>query len=730
MTESLSEKKHGLSKLAKQGGDCPSPPPQRGSTQPTVISGSSALVRDEPVSNAPGPHSSGKARDGCDCKATSLDWANYQSDSDSDCPKERSTQRKRPRIESGPPSPEGSFIDGAWPQIVSRVGDSGVQPLTPKLCPRFLVVESDTPDHPLSRCNIFAVNTWFKGVSTQLVGRVSKAGTGFLVDCPSERVARLLLGRNGSKFISLTVRVSAHRSLNSSKGVIWCPDLEGIEEEEILANLRSEGVSRVERCFKKKGGIKVPTHTLFLTFDNPSLPEYIVISCFLKVKVSLFVPRPLQCYTCFRFGHPSSKCKKKEDPVCGRCGHGVHEGACTEAAVCPNCKGSHAPNSKQCPVYKKEALIKKLMVVNKISFKEARIEAERQIEGSVPQKGKSFANAATTATGMQSSNNNPSSNLKRTTQKMSQLGEGLPEAIRAEALALAKDLRESLKPKVVNRNSSNAKSNNPKSQGPKNKNRGPVNKNQAKPGNSTAPTPQAAVPKQAKKPANQPVPKTGPKPPTAATPKAAATKQASRPDKLPAPHAGPKDSASAPQAAGSTNQSPAKQATKPVPSSSKARPRETPEPAPQAAGMEQAVETALPSSDNESEMEVTPASAPQAAEAEQISQPVAGKNNQRDSPGSPALSPKSPKEGLSFANAAQKGAMVKPASKEPQKPKGTYNFEIQLAKQTAKKRTWSKKSKSKGESTFLSENRYSPLTWSGFEDPEALDPNASFPDNY
>ena len=129
-------------------------------------------------------------------------------------------------------------------------------------------------------------------------------------------------------------------------------------------------------------------------------------------------------------------------------------------------------------------------------------------------------------------------------------------------------------------------------------------------------------------------------------------------------------------------------------------------------------------------MEVTPAPAPQAAEAEQISQPVAGKNNQRDSPGSPALSPKSPKEGLSFANAAQKGAMVKPASKEPQKPKGTYNFEIQLAKQTAKKRTWSKKSKSKGESTFLSENRYSPLTWSGFEDPEALDPNASFRDNY
>ena len=370
------------------------------------------------------------------------------------------------------------------------------------------------------------------------------------------------------------------------------------------------------------------------------------------------------------------------------------------------------------------------MIVKRIPFKQARQEAEKEIEGSVPQKGKSFANAATAATGMQTSNIPPSYKNKSTTQKMSQLGEGLPEAIRAEALALAKDLKESLKARNDSRNSSNAKPNAQRPQGPKNKNRGPVNKTQAKPGNSTAPAPQVAVAKQAKKPANQPVPKTGPKNPTAPTPKAAVNKQASRPDKPPAPQAGTKDSASAPQAAGSMKPTPAKQATKPVPPPSKARPGETPEPAPQAAGMEQAVETALPSSDDESEMEVTPASAPQAAGAKQIPQPVAGENKQRDSPGSPVLSPKSPKEGLSFANAAQKGAKAKPASKESQKPKGTYNFEIQLAKQTAKKRTWSKKSKSKDETSFLSENRYSPLTWSGFEDPEALDPNASFPDNY
>ena len=50
-------------------------------------------------------------------------------------------------------------------------------------------------------------------------------------------------------------------------------------------------------------------------------------------------------------------------------------------------------------------MIKKIMVQRKIPFKEARNLAEQEIEGSVPQVGKSFANAAAAANGRQ--NNNP-----------------------------------------------------------------------------------------------------------------------------------------------------------------------------------------------------------------------------------------------------------------------------------------------------------------------------------
>ena len=81
------------------------------------------------------------------------------------------------------------------------------------------------------------------------------------------------------------------------------------------------------------------------------------------------------------------------------------------------------------------------MVQKKIPFKAAKLEAEKEIEGSVPQQGKSYANAAAAATGMQTQAPYLSAPKKSTTQKQSQSGTELPGAIRAEALAAAIDLR-------------------------------------------------------------------------------------------------------------------------------------------------------------------------------------------------------------------------------------------------------------------------------------------------
>ena len=52
----------------------------------------------------------------------------------------------------------------------------------------------------------------------------------------------------------------------------------------------------------------IPTNTLFLTFGSPELPKEITLG-YLKVKVALFVPNPMRCFNCNKFGHTSQRCK-------------------------------------------------------------------------------------------------------------------------------------------------------------------------------------------------------------------------------------------------------------------------------------------------------------------------------------------------------------------------------------------------------------------------------------
>ena len=57
----------------------------------------------------------------------------------------------------------------------------------------------------------------------------------------------------------------------------------------------------------KRDTEKVPTNTLFLTFNTPEMPMEITVG-YLKVKVALFVSNPMRCFNCNKFGHTSQHC--------------------------------------------------------------------------------------------------------------------------------------------------------------------------------------------------------------------------------------------------------------------------------------------------------------------------------------------------------------------------------------------------------------------------------------
>ena len=91
---------------------------------------------------------------------------------------------------------------------------------------------------------------------------------------------------------------------------------------------------------------------------------------YLKVKVSLFIPNPMWCYNCNKFGHTSQCCKVA--PKCQWCGKDKHEGGCDGPKKCSNCSGSHASSDKECPVWIKEKEIQRVGIEQRIPFPEAR----------------------------------------------------------------------------------------------------------------------------------------------------------------------------------------------------------------------------------------------------------------------------------------------------------------------------------------------------------------------
>ena len=163
-------------------------------------------------------------------------------------------------------------------------------------------------------------------------------------------------------------------------------------EVEIRDELKDQGVVGVNRVTPKKEGKVIPTNTLFLTFGPPELPKEITVG-YLKVKVALFVPNPMRCFNCNKFGHMNQNCKVAAK--CTGCGKDKHEGQCEGPKLCSNCNGPHASSAKDCPVWQMEKEIQRVRVEKRISFPEARQLVEAKMP-TVITGGKTYVAAAST----------------------------------------------------------------------------------------------------------------------------------------------------------------------------------------------------------------------------------------------------------------------------------------------------------------------------------------------
>ncbi|MPC61997.1 hypothetical protein E2C01_056076 [Portunus trituberculatus] len=90
--------------------------------------------------------------------------------------------------------------------------------------------------------------------------------------------------------------------------------------------------------------------------------------------VRRFVSRPLQCFSCYRYGHGKRSCK--EASRCGNCSalDSHSEEHCNAAAYCFHCRDTHQARSRQCPRYRLEQDILQLINNQFISLGSARRE--------------------------------------------------------------------------------------------------------------------------------------------------------------------------------------------------------------------------------------------------------------------------------------------------------------------------------------------------------------------
>jgi hypothetical protein len=263
---------------------------------------------------------------------------------------------------------------------------------------KFLVISASNSE-PIKH-SIFAIQKLLKSAVGDVASAKKLANGSILVEVLTKHQEKNAL--NMKMWIDTPITVTPHRTLNFSRGVIRNRDFRDCEDAEVLDALRSQGVTDVKHISTKRNGVITPTNTFILTFKMATLPKF-VKAAYMNIPVELYIPNPLRCFNCQKFGHGKFNCKQKA--VCAKCGQEGHEDtSCPNPVHCANCSGNHAAFSKECPTWSKQRDITQMKFERNISFYEARQIVEKRDHNnsaangapSAKQPGVSYAKAAST----------------------------------------------------------------------------------------------------------------------------------------------------------------------------------------------------------------------------------------------------------------------------------------------------------------------------------------------
>ena len=223
---------------------------------------------------------------------------------------------------------------------------------------------------------------------TRIVGRrirISQAGQSLRISCISEAERRAV--RSQSTIVGYEVHYSEPYSKvkennNMIKGIIFGVDADTTDEE----LCEETGALSAKRIIKRYNGNYVKTAQVLLVFES-RLPPYVSVG-YKRHKVSNYIPDPIRCLRCQRWGHKANSGNGKEK--CAICSKQHNARECPEKEKeneqrklkCTNCGGSHAASYQGCAKFKIAKEVTKIQFNSgtKMTYAEATKKRQSEIE--------------------------------------------------------------------------------------------------------------------------------------------------------------------------------------------------------------------------------------------------------------------------------------------------------------------------------------------------------------
>ena len=178
-----------------------------------------------------------------------------------------------------------------------------------------------------------------------------------------------------TEIMGASIEVKEHKTMNSSKGVIRAYELQNEDQESLLSYLKPQNVTDLRFHTVTTNGTTKKTGIVFITFGTREVPEYLTVGL-LRVRVRPYIPTPMRCFSCHKFGHLAKHCNMKDTPTCYNCNNTKHihnrEDKCLNESYCVNCKQSgHNSYNRNCTEYKRQIDILTIKVTQHVSMAEA-----------------------------------------------------------------------------------------------------------------------------------------------------------------------------------------------------------------------------------------------------------------------------------------------------------------------------------------------------------------------